>query len=69
MNDMMQQPQQQEEPQVTLTVKASWLNIIIGGLEEIPHKFSRPVIDSVSQQARAQLENRPEGPLSSKVIN
>jgi hypothetical protein len=68
MNDMMQQPQQ-EEPQVTLTVKTSWLNIIIAGLEEIPHKFSRPVIDSVSQQARAQLENRPEGPLATKVIN
>jgi len=68
MNDMMQQPQQ-EEPQVTLTVKTSWLNIIIAGLEEIPHKFSRPVIDSVSQQARTQLENRPQGPLSSKVIN
>lgn len=65
---MMQQPQQ-EEQQVTLTVKTSWLNIIIAGLEEIPHKFSRPVIDSVSQQARAQLENRPQGPLSSKVIN
>ena len=68
MNDMMQQPQQ-EEQQVTLTVKTSWLNIIIAGLEEIPHKFSRPVIDSVSQQARAQLENRPQGPLASKVIN
>jgi hypothetical protein len=68
MNDMMQQPQQ-EEPQVTLTVKTSWLNIIIAGLEEIPHKFSRPVIDSVSQQARAQLENKPQGPLASKVIN
>ena len=68
MNDMMQQPQQ-EEPQVTLTVKTSWLNIIIAGLEEIPHKFSRPVIDSISQQARAQLENKPQGPLSSKVIN
>jgi len=34
MNDMMQQPQQ-EEQQVTLTVKTSWLNIIIAGLEEI----------------------------------
>jgi phage terminase large subunit-like protein len=68
MNDMMQQPQQ-EEQQVTLTVKTSWLNIIIAGLEEIPHKFSRPVIDSVSQQARAQLENKPQGPLSNKVIN
>jgi hypothetical protein len=64
----MQQPQQ-EEQQVTLTVKVSWLNVILGGLEEIPHKFSRPVIDSISQQARSQLENRPEGPLSSKVVN
>jgi phage terminase large subunit-like protein len=68
MNDAMQQSQQ-EEPQVTLTLKASWLNVIMAGLEEIPHKSSRPVIDSVSQQARAQLENKPQGPLSSKVIN
>jgi hypothetical protein len=68
MNDAMQ-PQQQEEQQVTLTVKTSWLNVLIAGLEEIPHKFSRPVIDSISQQARAQLENKPQGPLSSKVIN
>ncbi len=63
------QPQQQEEQQVTLTVKTSWLNVLIAGLEEIPHKFSRPVIDSISQQARAQLENKPQGPLASKVIN
>ena len=68
MNEMMQQPQQ-EEPQVTLTIKASWLNAIMGGLEEIPHKFRRPVIDAISQQARAQLENKPQGPLSSKLIN
>ena len=68
MNEMMQQPQQ-EEPQVTLTIKASWLNAIMGGLEEIPHKFSRPVIDAIYQQARAQLENKPQGPLSSKLIN
>jgi hypothetical protein len=67
MNDMMQP--QQEEQQVTLTVKTSWLNVLMAGLEEIPHKFSRPVIDSISQQARAQLENKPQGPLSSKVIN
>jgi len=64
----MQQPQQ-EEQQVTLTVKTSWLNVLMAGLEEIPHKFSRPVIDSISQQARAQLENKPQGPLASKVIN
>jgi len=67
MNDMMQP--QQEEQQVTLTLKTSWLNVLIAGLEEIPHKFSRPVIDSISQQARAQLENKPQGPLASKVIN
>ena len=68
MNNAMQ-PQQQEEQQVTLTLKASWINVLMAGLEEIPHKFSRPVIDSVSQQARAQLENKPQGPLASKVIN
>lgn len=56
--------QQQKEPEVTLTVKASWVNIIIAGLDEIPHKFSRPVIDSIGKQAQEQL---PQGPLANKV--
>lgn len=66
----MSNPQQQQEPDVTLTVKASWVNIIIAGLEEIPHKFSRPVIDAVSRQGHEQLNGQqaPEGPLQNKVI-
>lgn len=61
---------QQQEPEVTLTVKASWVNIIIAGLEEIPHKFSRPVIDSISRQGNEQLNGQqgPKGPLQDKVI-
>lgn len=65
---MNQQTQsQQQEPEVTIRLKVSQVNLVIAGLEELPHKYSRPVIDSVSQQAQQQLQ-KPEGPLSDKVI-
>ena len=67
---MNQQPQaQQQEPEVTIKLKVSQINLVIAGLEELPHKYSRPVIDNVSQQAQAQLQApAPQGPLSDKVI-
>ena len=67
----MNQPnQQQQEPEVTLVVKASWIGAIMAGLDEIPHKFSRPIIDSLDQQARDQLQRSqaPVGPLTNKVV-
>ena len=48
-------PQQQEEAVVTLKLKVSAVNAIIAGLDELPHKFSRGVIDEISTQARQQL--------------
>lgn len=62
--------QSQQEPEVTLTVKASWVNVIIAGLDEVPHKYSRPIIDAVSNQAQEQLKRQqgPSGPLQGKVI-
>lgn len=64
---------QGQEPIVTLTVRASWLNVIMGGLDELPHKFSRPVFDELSKQINEQMNQQlpkvPQGPLSNKVIS
>lgn len=69
MNYQPQMQPQQQEPEVTIRLKVSQVNLVIAGLEELPHKYSRTIIDSVSQQAQQQLQKpAPEGPLSDKVI-
>jgi hypothetical protein len=52
------QPTQTPEPEkeVTLTFTVSETNIILGALDEMPHKLSRKVIDKVIEQAQAQLK-------------
>lgn len=59
---------QTKDPEVVLTLKVSQVNMIIGSLDEVPHKYSRPIIDLITKQATEQL-NVPEGPLSDKVID
>jgi len=44
------------EKEVTLTLTVSETNIILGALDEMPHKLSRKVIDKVIEQAQAQLK-------------
>ena len=54
---------------IGLTVDAHTFNTIISGLDELPHKISRPVIDELIKQAEPQLNtSAPKGPLSDKVI-
>jgi hypothetical protein len=64
------QQAQQEDIEVTLTLKVSVINTIIAALDELPHKYSRPVIDLISQQAMPQVQSQqaPQGPLSDKTI-
>jgi len=65
---MTEQLQQQEQT-VTITVTINELNTMIAGLDELPHKFSRGLIDKVSNQAREQLQPaQPNGPLGPKVV-
>ena len=68
---MSNQPQQQQEQQqFVLKLSISQINIIMGGLDELPHKFSRTLIDEIQKQLQPQIQSQgaPEGPLSSKVI-
>ena len=68
MTDQVQQPQQQPEAEFNFTFKVSQINLIIAGLDEIPHKYSRPMIDEITRQIQGQQQQQPEGPLGSKVI-
>ena len=45
---------------VTLTIDISELNIIVGGLHELPYRVVDPVIKKIFQQAEAQL-GPPQG--------
>jgi hypothetical protein len=40
---------------IDLTLKVSEINTILAALDEIPHKFSRGIIDQIRTQATAQL--------------
>ena len=61
---------EQQEPTVTLELKATQVNAIIAGLEELPHKVSRAIIDEIIRQGQPQLQAQaPTGPLADKVIN
>ena len=50
----------QQAPTVTLTVDVNELNIIMGGLQELPHRVVDPVLKKLFQQAQAQL-GKPQG--------
>jgi len=65
------QQQQPDDIEITLVLKVSQVNTIIAALDELPHKFSRPVIDAISQQAVPQVQQQqevPSGPLTEKTI-
>lgn len=60
-----QQPQQpqmtpEQDIDITLVLKLSKVNVLIGALDELPHKFSRVVIDDIHKQAMAQLPKQDE---------
>lgn len=61
----------QNEITLTLTVDVNTFNLIMAGLDELPHKLTRRTIDNLGQQAQSQIQHQqaPAGPLSDKVIN
>jgi hypothetical protein len=54
MTQQAQQPVQQQD--VDLTFKLSFINAVIQALDEIPHKWSRQVIDSLVKSSNEQLQ-------------
>lgn len=45
----------QQVPMVTVTVDLNELNIIMGGLQELPHRVVDPLLKKLFQQAQSQL--------------
>jgi hypothetical protein len=45
----------QQVPTVNIQLNVNELNIILAGLQELPHKASDPVIRKLMQEAQAQL--------------
>ena len=60
LDPMLAENQQPQTPTVTLTVDVNELNIIMGGLQELPHRVVDPVLKKLFQQAQAQL-GQPQG--------
>jgi hypothetical protein len=48
--------QAQPVPTVTLTVDINELNLMMGGLQELPHRVVDPLLKKLFQQAQAQLQ-------------
>lgn len=59
---MTEQNQQTKakDSELTLTLKVSQINVILASLDELPHKYSRSVIDTIQQQATTQLQKLQE---------
>ena len=49
-------PAPNQDVEVTLTLKVSAVNTILVALDEVPHKFSRALIDAIVSQAQAQIQ-------------
>jgi hypothetical protein len=63
MENKTEQKQQTEttqmEQELNFTFKVSEINLILGALEELPHKISRKMIDNIFAQAQTQLPKEP----------
>ena len=53
---LVENQQAPQAPTVTLTVDVNELNIIMGGLQELPHRVVDPILKKLFQQAQAQLQ-------------
>lgn len=46
----------QQVPNLTLTVDVNEFNVIMGGLQELPHRVVDPILKKIFQQAQSQLK-------------
>ena len=45
----------QQVPTVNVQLNVNELNIILGGLQELPHRVADPILRKLMQEAQAQL--------------
>lgn len=57
------------DKKVTITLSIDQLNVVMAGLSELPLKTSIGVYGFINNAVSEQLQPKPEGPLSDKVVN
>jgi hypothetical protein len=45
----------QQAPTVNVELNVNELNVILGGLQELPHRVADPILRKLMQEAQAQL--------------
>jgi hypothetical protein len=66
MTEQTQKPEA-KDPELTLTLKISQINVLLASLDEVPHKYSRSIIDTIQQQASTQVQKLQDNGEISKV--
>lgn len=57
---LVENQQAPQTPTVSLTLDVNELNVVMGALQELPHRVVDPLLKKVFQQAQAQL-GQPQG--------
>lgn len=57
MNSELDSKLMNEEPKVTITTTIQEINIVLAGLQELPHKVSDGIIRKIYEQVNSQLSN------------
>ena len=57
---LVENQQAPQTPTVSLTVDVNELNVVMGALQELPHRVVDPLLKKIFQQAQAQL-GQPQG--------
>ena len=63
----MSDQQPQKDLELSIDLKFSEINLILAALDELPHKYSRGVIDTIQKQASDQVQKLQDNGEISKV--
>jgi hypothetical protein len=50
------QPTQPQEPDITLILNLAEIKTVVAALDEIPRKFSNPIVENIVNQTNKQLQ-------------
>lgn len=56
MNSELDKLEVKQEPTVSLVLDLNEINVILAGLQELPHKFSNAVINKIMTEANNQVK-------------
>jgi hypothetical protein len=57
-----------EEKLLTLQLNINEINLVLAGLGKLPLESSLQMFNNIHKQVSDQMEQKPDGPLSDKVV-